>query len=420
MPDTDFDLNQALRNTFAIVLAGGRGSRLRQLTDTQAKPAVPFAGKFRIIDFPLSNCVNSGIRRIAVATQYKAHSLIRHVQNGWSFLRGELNEFLELWPAQQQTAAANWYLGTADAVYQNVQTIKAHSPDYILILAGDHVYKQDYSKVLAQHIRRGAEVTVSCVEVPLETATGFGVVGVDENDAIISFLEKPEKPPAIPDQPHRAFASMGIYVFNAGLLYELLEADAADAGSSHDFGKDIVPGLVSKCRLMAHRFSESSVVSGKESEPYWRDVGTVDSYWAANIDLTTVTPSLDLYDTNWSIWTYHAQRPSAKFVFDDEDRRGMAVDSLVSAGCIISGATVRRSLLFTNVHTHSYSEITDSIILPHSQIGRHARLSKVIVDHHCRIPEGVVVGEDPKLDSERFYRTEKGVTLITAAMLENL
>jgi glucose-1-phosphate adenylyltransferase len=390
------------------------------LTDTQAKPAVPFGGKYRVIDFPLSNCVNSGIRRIGVATQYKAHSLIRHVQNGWSFLRGELDEFVELWPAQQQTAAANWYLGTADAVYQNIETIKAHRPDYILILAGDHIYKQDYSKVVAQHIKRGAEVTVSCVAVPFATATDFGVVGVDKNDAVIDFLEKPANPPAIPDQPHLAFASMGIYVFNAEYLYELLTADAADSASAHDFGKNILPGLVSKRRLMAHRFSESSVTSGEEKEPYWRDIGTITSYWAANIDLTTFTPDLDLYDTHWPIWTHQAQQPSAKFVFDDVERRGMAVDSLVSGGCIISGGAVRRSLLFTNVHVHSYSEITNSVILPNCKIGRHARLGKAIVDHSCQIPEGMVVGEDPKLDAERFYRTESGVTLVTAAMLETL
>lgn len=420
MANGDLDLNEELRRTFAVVLAGGRGIRLEQLTDTQAKPAVPFAGKYRIIDFPLSNCVNSGLRRIGVATQYKAHSLIQHVQNGWGFLRGELNEFVELWPAQQQTAAGNWYLGTADAVYQNIGTISAHRPEYILILAGDHLYKQDYSKVLAQHIDRGADVTVSCVDVPLQTASRFGVVGVDENDAIVSFLEKPEHPPPIPGQPDRAFASMGIYVFNAEFLFELLAADAADPRSSHDFGKDIIPSLVSKHHMIAHRFGESSVENDESNEPYWRDVGTIDSYWAANIDLTTVTPSLDLYDTAWPIWTYQVQRPSAKFVFDDKDRTGVAIDSLVSAGCIVSGGTVRRSLLFSDVHVHSFSTVTDSVVLPRSRIGRRARLTKVIVDQGCRIPEDLVVGEDPKLDAARFNRTDMGVTLITATMLKNL
>lgn len=414
------DVNRALRNTFAVVLAGGRGTRLMHLTDNQAKPAVPFAGKFRIIDFPLSNCVNSGIRRIGVATQYKAHSLIRHVANGWSFLRGELDEFVELWPAQQQTDAGNWYLGTADAVFQNFDTIRAHRPAYVLILAGDHLYKQDYSTMIAQHIHRKAEVSVSCVKVPIAAATGFGVVGVDEDDAVVSFLEKPFNPPAIPDELTLAFASMGIYVFDADVLYDLLEADAADPASSHDFGKDIMPNLIGSRRFLAHRFGDSSVVSGDEGEPYWRDVGTVDSYWAANIDLTSVTPALDLYDRNWPIWTHQAQRPAAKFVFDEDGRRGMAVDSLVTAGCIISGATVRRSLLFTNVHAHSFSQITESVILPDTQVGRNARLTKVIVDHDCDIPPGMVAGEDAEEDARRFYRTDNGVTLITAAMLAAL
>ncbi|MCG8508343.1 MAG: glucose-1-phosphate adenylyltransferase [Rhodospirillales bacterium] len=414
------DLNMALRHTFAVVMAGGRGTRLKQLTDNQAKPAVPFAGKFRIIDFPLSNCVNSGIRRVSVLTQYRAHTLIQHVQNGWGFLRGELNEFVQLWPAQQQTASGSWYLGTADAVFQNIETLQPHNPQYIIVLAGDHVYRQDYSRMLAEHIEKGADATVACVEVPIKSATEFGVVGVKEGDEIVSFLEKPADPPCIPGEPDLAFASMGIYVFNADFLYDALRRDAQNPESSHDFGKDVVPGLVSNCRLLAHRFGNSCVYTGEETEPYWRDVGTVDAYWEANLDLTSVSPSLNLYDRAWPIWTYQAQRPAAKFVFDDEERRGMAVDSLVSAGCIVSGSNIRRSLLFTDIHAHSYTTVEDSVILPRCQINRDARLKKVIVDQDCDIPSGLVVGEDPELDAKRFYRTENGVTLITAKMLEKL
>lgn len=421
--DVGLDMNTVLRQTFAIVMAGGRGSRLKQLTDYRAKPAVPFAGKFRIIDFPLSNCLNSGIRRVGVLTQYKAHSLIQHVQNGWGFLRGELNEFVQVWPAQQQTASGSWYEGTADAVFQNLQMLRSHRPQYVLILAGDHVYRQDYSRMLAEHIAKGADVTVSCVEVPIAQATEFGVVGVDENDRIAGFLEKPKEPPPIPGRPDRAFASMGIYVFNADILYEALQRDAEDRLSSHDFGKNVIPSLVSNCRLFAHRLRNSSVLSPSdngEGEPYWRDVGTVDAYWEANLDLTTVNPSLNLYDPHWPIWTYQAQRAPAKFVFDDDLRRGMAVQSLVSAGCIISGATVRRSLLSTNVHVHSFGLVEDSVVLPEANLNRHAVLRKVVVDKGCNIPAGLVVGEDAELDARRFHRTESGVTLITASMLERL
>jgi len=424
-PKTDLglDMNTALRQTFAIVMAGGRGSRLKQLTDYRAKPAVPFAGKFRIVDFPLSNCLNSGIRRVGVLTQYKAHSLIQHVQNGWGFLRGELNEFVQVWPAQQQTASGSWYEGTADAVFQNLQMLRSHRPQYVLILAGDHVYRQDYSRMLAEHIAKGADVTVSCVEVPIAQATEFGVVGVDEDDRIASFLEKPKEPPPIPGRPDRAFASMGIYVFNADILYEALQRDAEDRLSSHDFGKNVIPSLVSGCRLFAHRLRNSSIMSPSdngEGEPYWRDVGTVDAYWEANLDLTTVNPSLNLYDPLWPVWTYQAQRAPAKFVFDDDLRRGMAVQSLVSAGCIISGATVRRSLLSTNVRVHSFGLVEDSVILPDANLNRHAVLRKVIVDKGCNVPAGLVVGEDPELDARRFHRTESGVTLITTSMLERL
>lgn len=421
MDDVCHDLNTALKNTLALVLAGGRGSRLMQLTDSLAKPAVPFAGKFRIIDFPLSNCIHSGIRKVAVPTQYKAHQLIQHVQRGWGFLKSEMQEFIEVWPAQQQTADESWYRGTADAVWQNLDLIKAIDPKYILVLAGDHVYKQDYSKMLAQHIERDAEVTVACVEVPSELASAFGVVGVDDQDHIISFIEKPKDPPVIPDRPTHTFASMGIYVFSADFLIRQLKHDANLADSSHDFGKDVLPILAARAKIFAHRFGDSCVKSGGGGiEPYWRDVGTVDAYWEANIDLTRVTPELDLYDPDWPIWTSQEQRPSAKFVFDDEERRGIALDSMVSAGCIISGGTVRRSLLFNNVRINSFTLVEDSVILTSTDVGRRATLKKALVAPNCRIPEGLVVGEDPDLDARRFHRTEKGVVLITQPMLDAL
>lgn len=414
------DLNRALRGTLALVLAGGRGSRLRNLTDDEAKPAVPFAGKFRIIDFPLSNCVNSGIRRIAVPTQYKAHTLIHHLQRAWGFMRAEINEFVELWPAQQQTTAESWYQGTADAVFQNLETVRRHAPEYILVLAGDHIYRQDYSKLLAYHMDKGADVTVSCVEVPIGKAHEFGVVDVDDQDNIVGFLEKPANPPCVPGRPDVAFASMGIYVFNAQFLIDQLERDAADPKSSHDFGKDIIPYLLGKAKLVAHRFNDSCVITPGSREPYWRDVGTVDAYWEANLDLTTITPELDLYDEAWPIWTYQVQKPAAKFVFDSDDRRGMAVDSVVSAGCVISGATLRRSLLFNSVRVNSYAVVEDSVILPESDIGRHCRIKKAIIGTGCKVPEGLVIGENRAEDERRFHVTEGGVTLVTKHMLDAL
>ncbi|VBB68661.1 Glucose-1-phosphate adenylyltransferase [invertebrate metagenome] len=421
-----YDLHNTIKSTFALVLAGGRGTRLMQLTDDEAKPAMPFGGKFRIIDFPLSNCINSGIRQIAVLTQYKAHTLIQHIQRGWGFLRAEINEFVELWPAQQQLDTAVWYQGTADAVYQNLQLIRSRMPQYILVLAGDHVYKQDYSRLLAYHMEKGADVTISCLEVPLQDAVGFGVVGVDGADRITSFIEKPKAPPAIPSRPECAFASMGIYVFNTAVLIRELEQDARDSSSSHDFGKDIIPNLVARSgKVVAHRFADSCVHCVVQREngqmaPYWRDVGTVDAYWAANIDLTTVTPELDLYDASWPIWTYQVQQPAAKFVFDSDDRRGTAVDSVLSAGCIVSGGTVRRSLLFSTVRVNSYSLVEDTVVLPCSDIGRHCILKKCIIGSNCRIPEGLIVGQDTEEDAKRFYRTDSGITLITAQMLIKL
>ena len=403
-----------------LVLAGGRGSRLLQLTDRRAKPAVFFGGKFRIVDFVMSNCLNSGVRRIAVLTQYKAHSLLRHLQMGWSFLRPEMNEFLDLLPAQQRLDEATWYRGTADAVYQNFDIFRAAGPEFFIILAGDHIYKMDYSNMLADHVDKGADCTVACVEVPLREAANFGVVTVDASMRITDFLEKPQNPPALPGKPDRVLASMGIYVFNADFLYDELERDHRDQGSSHDFGKDVIPHLVGRGLAVAHSFEDSCVKTTPEAETYWRDVGTIDAYWAANLDLVSPVPSLDIYDPNWPIWTYQQQLPPAKFVFDDPDRRGMAVDSMVSGGCIISGATVRRSLLFSQCRVNSHAQTCEAVLLPAVDVGRRARLTKVVVDRGCRIPEGLVIGEDPALDAKRFGRSEGGVTLVTAEMLAAL
>jgi glucose-1-phosphate adenylyltransferase len=414
------DIIQNLRRTLALVLAGGRGSRLKALTDWHAKPAIPFGGKFRIVDFVLSNCINSGIRRIGVLTQYKAHTLIQHVQRGWGFLRGEFSEFVELWPAQQRTQDEFWYRGTADAIFQNLDLIRSRTPAHVLILAGDHVYKMNYSKMLGHHIAKGADVTVGCIEVPLEQASGFGVMSVDDDGNILRFDEKPSRPTPIPGRTDVALASMGIYIFKPDLLYELLNRDANDPTSDHDFGKNVIPSLVGNAKLVAHSFQDSFVADGGAERAYWRDVGTIDAYWEANIDLCGVTPPLNLYDTNWPIWTYQVQAPPAKFVFDSDDRRGMALDTMVSGGCIISGATVRRSMLFTNVRVHSYSLVEDSVVLPEVEVGRHAVIRRAIVDAGCIIPRGLVVGEDPELDAMRFDRTKKGITLITQSMLDEL
>ncbi len=399
-------------NTLALVLAGGRGSRLKQLTMWRAKPAVPFAGKFRIIDFPLSNCINSGIRRIGVLTQYKAHSLIRHIRQGWGSLRGDFGEFVELLPAQQRIEAS-WYAGTADAVYQNLDIIRRHNPDYVLILAGDHIYKMDYGPMLALHVEREADITVGCIEVPLAEASAFGVMGIDDDSRIVSFEEKPDNPAPKPGSDDVSLVSMGIYIFNTEFLFEQLIKDADTPGSSRDFGKDIIPGLLNKYRVFAYPFADSA--TGGQS--YWRDVGTVDSYWKANLELISVTPELNLYDQDWPIWTYQRQVPPAKFVFDDDDRRGMAVDSITSGGCIISGATVRRSLLFSNVVVESWSNIEDSVILPDVNIGENCRIRKAIIDKKCEIPAGMVIGENREEDERRFYVSEEGVVLVIPEML---
>jgi glucose-1-phosphate adenylyltransferase len=408
------------RRALALVLAGGRGSRLKQLTDRRAKPAVFFGGKFRIIDFALSNCLNSGVRRIAVLTQYKAHSLLRHLQMGWSFLRPEMNEFLDLLPAQQRIDEATWYRGTADAVFQNFDILRAANPQYFIVLAGDHVYKMDYSNMLADHVDKGGGCTVACVEVPLADASGFGIMAVDKAMRIVDFAEKPKQPRAMPDKPGRALASMGIYIFDADFLYAALQRDHDDPASSHDFGADVIPNLVGRGLAVAHSFEESCVKTTPEAESYWRDVGTIDAYWAANLDLVSPVPSLDIYDPDWPIWTYQEQHPPAKFVFDEDDRRGMAVDSMVSGGCIISGATVRRSLLFSKCRLDSHAKSLEAVLLPDVHVGRHARLTKVVVDRGCLVPDGLVVGEDPEFDAKRFYRSNGGVTLISADMLAAL
>lgn len=420
MSEQRIRINQLSRQTMAFVLAGGRGSRLKELTDKRAKPAVYFGGKSRIIDFALSNAMNSGIRRMGVATQYKAHSLIRHLQNGWSFFRAERNESLDVLPASQRVDEGQWYLGTADAVTQNIDIIESYAPEYMLILAGDHIYKQDYSMMLEHHVNSGADVTVGCIAVPREEATGFGVMKVDETDRILDFVEKPADPPAMPGKPDMALASMGIYVFRTSLLFELLRADAADEHSSHDFGKDIIPALVKSGKAIAHPFSRSCVMSGLEAEPYWRDVGTVDAFWQANIDLTDFQPELDLYDHDWPIWTYSEITPPAKFIHNEEGRRGMAVSSMVSGGCIVSGSRLERCLLFTGVRSNSYAELNGVVALPYVEIGRKARLSNVVIDRGVRIPSGLVVGEDAGLDASRFRRSDKGVCLITQPMIDRL
>lgn len=408
------------RDAMAYVLAGGRGSRLKELTDRRAKPAVYFGGKARIIDFALSNAINSGIRRIGVATQYKAHSLIRHLQRGWNFLRPERNESFDILPASQRVSETQWYEGTADAVYQNLDIIEPYGPEYMVLLAGDHIYKMDYELMLQQHVDSGADVTIGCLEVPRADATGFGVMAVNEKDVITDFIEKPANPPGIPGNPDVSLASMGIYVFHTKFLLECLRRDAADPTSSRDFGKDIIPYIVKNGKAVAHRFAHSCVRSTFENEPYWRDVGTIDAYWQANIDLTDVVPELDIYDKQWPIWTYAEITPPAKFVHDDENRRGSAVSSVVSGDCIISGSALYKSLLFTGVRANSYSRLEGAVVLPSVHIGRHARLKNVVIDHGVKIPEGLVVGEDPELDAKRFRRSENGVCLITQHMIDRL
>lgn len=412
--------HQLARRAIALVLAGGRGSRLKQLTDSRAKPAVYFGGKFRIIDFALSNCVNSGIRRIGVVTQYKSHSLLRHIQRGWSFLRAELNETVDLMPAQQRVDEESWYRGTADAVYQNLDIIQSTEADYIVVLAGDHIYKMDYSSMLVDHVATGAGCTVGCIEVPKAEATAFGVMAVDGERRITAFQEKPADPPTMPGRSDACLASMGIYIFNADYLYRLLAEDLADSGSSHDFGKDVIPKVVAEGRAVAHPFGMSCITNANGAPPYWRDVGTLDAFWAANLDLASISPELDIYDTDWPIWTYQRQLPPAKFIPDHNGMHGMTVNTIVSGGCIVSGSHVVQTVLFSNVRVRSFCNIHQSVLLPGVSVGRNCRLTKVIVDRGCEIPDGLVVGEDAKLDAARFERTDNGVVLITKQMLAKL
>jgi glucose-1-phosphate adenylyltransferase len=405
-------VSRLTRDTLALVLAGGRGSRLKQLTMWRAKPAVPFGGKFRIIDFPLSNCVNSGIRKVGILTQYKAHSLIQHVQRGWGFMRGELGEFVELLPAQQRLETS-WYAGTADAIYQNIDIIRTHAPEFVLILAGDHIYKMDYGTMLAAHQESGAEVTVGCMEVPLEQATAFGVMAVDDENRIVEFEEKPEDPTPMPGSNDKALASMGIYVFRTQVLIDELLQDADSDASTHDFGGDIIPDLIRRRHVTAFPFRESP----NGAPAYWRDVGTVDAFWETNLELIGISPELNLYDTDWPIWTYQDQVPPAKFVFDDDGRRGMAVDSMLAGGCIVSGSNVRHSLLYSNVHIHSFCEIEDSVIFPNVEVGRHCVIRKAVIDKGCKVPEGTKIGVDPMEDAARFHVSEGGVVLVTPEMM---
>ncbi|MEL7344413.1 MAG: glucose-1-phosphate adenylyltransferase [Pseudomonadota bacterium] len=411
------DTNRLAQRSMAFVLAGGRGSRLKELTDRRVKPAVFFGGKTRIVDFALSNALNSGIRRMALATQYKAHSLIRHCQRGWNFFRAERNEYIDILPASQRMNEEAWYRGTADAVTQNIDIIDSYGIEYIVILAGDHIYKMDYELMLRQHVEQGADVTVGCLTVPRQEATAFGVMAVDEKYQITSFLEKPADPPGMPEAPEMALASMGIYVFSWKFLRDLLVKDAEDPNSSHDFGNDLIPDIVKKGKAVAHKFDDSCVrANGAPS--YWRDVGTVDAFWQANVDLTNFTPELDLWDKDWPIWTYSESVPPAKFIHDEKDRRGVAISSMVSGGCIISGTEVRNSLLFTNVHTNSYAVLDHSVILPDVVVHRNARLRKCVVDSRVIIPNGLVVGEDPSEDAKFFRVSEKGTTLITQTMVD--
>ncbi|MFN4158230.1 MAG: glucose-1-phosphate adenylyltransferase [Gemmobacter sp.] len=401
----------------AFVLAGGRGSRLKELTDRRAKPAVYFGGKTRIIDFALSNAVNSGIRKMAIATQYKAHSLIRHCQRGWNFFRAERNEYLDILPASQRMDEVNWYRGTADAVAQNIDIIDSYGIQYAIILAGDHIYKMDYEVMLRQHVDTQADVTIGCLTVPRMEATAFGVMHVDKDMRITDFLEKPKDPPAIPGDPDHALASMGIYVFSWPFLRDLLVHDMVDGNSTHDFGFDLIPAIVKGGRAVAHKFADSCVMSGLETEPYWRDVGTIDAFWQANIDLTDFVPKLDLYDGAWPIWTYAEIVPPAKFIHDEDGRRGSAVSSLVSGDCIVSGSAVSNSLLFTGCRTHSYSSLEYVVALPQVVVNRRAQLTKCVIDRGVVIPEGLVVGQDPEEDARWFRRTDAGIVLITQEMV---
>ncbi len=405
-------VSRLTRSTMAMIMAGGRGMRLGALTETRAKPATPFGGKFRIIDFPLSNCVNSGIRQVFVLTQYKAHSLIQHIQRGWGYLRGEFGEFIQIIPAQQQIDE-NWYKGTADSIYQNLDLIREHSPEHVLILAGDHIYKMDYGPMIAIHTENNADITVGVIQVPLHEATGFGVMSLDAEHRIVSFDEKPVNPQPVPGNPEAAMASMGIYVFDRDFLIKTLEADATDPESVHDFGKNIIPDCIKHCQVFAYPFHDVKT----RAQSYWRDVGTIDAYYRANLELIYVHPELNLYDAHWPIWTYQEQLPPAKFILDDPGRTGRATNSMVSGGCIISGASVRQSLLFSSVKVNEGTELLRAVVLPDARIGKKCRISGAIIDKRCQIPDHTVIGEDHADDAKRFTVTEEGIVLVCPDML---
>jgi len=411
-PQMERNISRLTANTIALVLAGGRGSRLKDLTNWRAKPAVPFGGKFRIIDFPMSNCINSGIRRISVLTQYKSHSLQRHLQRGWSFMSGQFGEFVEVLPAQQRMGEG-WYAGTADAVYQNLDIIRHYNPEYVIILAGDHIYKMDYGKMIAAHVAKGADITVGCIPVSLEEAKAFGVMAIDDNSRIVEFAEKSNTPKPMPGDPSQALASMGIYVFSKQYLRDRLVADAADKSSTHDFGHDLIPHAIEH----ANAFAFSFMAGNTSASGYWRDVGTIDAYWEANINLCDIAPELNLYDKNWPIWTHQEQLPPAKFAFDDDERRGHAIDSLISGGCLVTGATIRHSLLFSSVRVHSHTVVEDSVILPDVEIRHHCRIRRCVIDKGTIVPEGTVIGEDPVEDAKRFHVSEGGIVLVTPEMM---
>ena len=408
-------ISNLTRDTYALILAGGRGSRLHELTDWRAKPAVYFGGKFRIIDFPLSNCINSGIRRVGILSQYKSHSLIRHLVRGWGHFKKELGESIEILPASQRFSE-DWYQGTADAVYQNIDIIRDELPKYVMILSGDHIYRMDYGNMLAKHVESGAKMTVSCMRVPCAEAAGaFGVMAVDENSMVTDFTEKPASPAPLADDPEHCLASMGNYIFDTEFLFEQLEKDKENANSQRDFGKDIIPEIIKHQKVNAFEFGNG------EKNNYWRDVGTIDSFWQANMELVEPVPALNLYDAEWPIWTYQEQLPPAKFVWDKDGRRGEAVNSVVSGGCIISGSHLRQSLCFSNVRVHSYSTIEEAVILPNVEIGRHCKIKKVVLDRGCVIPEGMEIGIDHEQDRARGFRvSESGVVLVTPDMLAKI
>jgi glucose-1-phosphate adenylyltransferase len=410
-------VSQITRDTLALILAGGKGSRLCELTQYQAKPAIHFGGKFRVIDFPLSNCINSGIRQIGVMTQYKAYSLIRHLSRGWGHLNRDLGEYVELLPASQQYSPS-WYEGTADALYQNIEFIREHAPKYVVVLAGDHIYKMDYGDMLVQHVESGADMTISCIEMPVRDAAGaFGVMCVDEHNRITDFHEKPDKPCPLKDKPECTLASMGNYVFNTEFLIQQLIADAKNTHSQHDFGRDIIPAAINTNHVMAFRFLSDDA----QFAPYWRDVGTLDAFWQANMDLVAITPELNIYDQDWPIWTHQKQSPPAKFIFNDDGRCGYAVDSTVSGGCIVSGAEISQSLLFSDVHVHSYSKIEQSVILPQVDIAQHVKIKRAIIDTGCKIPKGMSIGFNKEDDIARGFRiSQGGIVLVTKDMLNKV